>query len=156
MLQFKLLISIDYTDYTNNTQTTHIFNFIQFYYVYTVRFEISRLREGGGHGGGTMSGRWRRSKRPMAQADAHAHIPPLLPLTTSRKGLSNAISCWYCDCKITSFNELIFQFGRRHARFLFQFQSSVVVLLSVEHFISTLFFFFPVCSAVSSSFFLLD
>lgn len=71
-----------------------------------------------GHGGGTMSGRWRRSKRPMAQADAHAHIPPLLPLTTSRKGLSNAISCWYCDCKITSFNELIFQFGRRHARVL--------------------------------------
>lgn len=68
-----------------------------------------------------MPGRWRRSKRSMAQVDVHAHIPSLLPLTTSRKGISNAISCWYCDYKITSFNELIFQFGRRHARFLFQF-----------------------------------
>ncbi|XP_008437654.1 membrane-bound transcription factor site-2 protease homolog isoform X2 [Cucumis melo] len=63
-----------------------------------------------------MPGRWRRSKRSMAQVDVHAHIPSLLPLTTSRKGISNAISCWYCDYKITSFNELIFQFGRRALR----------------------------------------
>ncbi|XP_022995357.1 membrane-bound transcription factor site-2 protease homolog [Cucurbita maxima] len=65
-----------------------------------------------------MPGRWRLSKRPRAEADANARVPPLLPLSTSRKGLSNAVSCWYCDCKITSFNEPIFHFGRRHARVL--------------------------------------
>lgn len=98
-----------------------------------------------------MSGRWRLSKRPRAEADAHARVPPLLPLSTSRKGLSNAVSCWYCDCKITSFNEPIFHFGRRHARFLFRFSLSLVVFLSVEY----LIFVFTVCSSGSSSFFLL-
>ncbi|XP_022155332.1 membrane-bound transcription factor site-2 protease homolog isoform X2 [Momordica charantia] len=61
-----------------------------------------------------MAGRWRRIKR----ADVGAHTPPLLPLTTSRPRLSHTISCCYCDCKITSFNQPIFRFGRTHARLL--------------------------------------
>lgn len=100
-----------------------------------------------------MPGRWRRSKRSMAQVDVHAHIPSLLPLTTSRKGISNAISCWYCDYKITSFNELIFQFGRRHARFLFQFPTPFLMFLFVEQ--SVIIIFYCLFSSIVI-FFLLD
>ncbi|XP_050225099.1 membrane-bound transcription factor site-2 protease homolog [Mercurialis annua] len=52
----------------------------------------------------------------------------LLPLQTSSSSsssqtqnpcdLSNTISCWYCDYKITAFNSHLFRFGRRHAQFL--------------------------------------
>ncbi|KAA8537145.1 hypothetical protein F0562_029629 [Nyssa sinensis] len=40
----------------------------------------------------------------------------LLPLRVRR--LSNTISCWYCDFKISALNEPLFRFGRRHARCL--------------------------------------
>ncbi|KAK6233198.1 hypothetical protein SCA6_003271 [Theobroma cacao] len=31
---------------------------------------------------------------------------------------SNAVSCWYCDLKISAFNEPLFRFGRNHAAIL--------------------------------------
>ncbi|XP_027346730.1 membrane-bound transcription factor site-2 protease homolog isoform X2 [Abrus precatorius] len=44
----------------------------------------------------------------------------LLPLhaSSSTHHISNTVSCWYCDYKITSFNKPLFHFGRRHARIL--------------------------------------
>ncbi|XP_058101061.1 membrane-bound transcription factor site-2 protease homolog isoform X2 [Magnolia sinica] len=51
-------------------------------------------------------GRWRRSARAQT----------LLPLRTTH--LSHTTSCWYCDFKISTFNELLFSLGRKHARFL--------------------------------------
>ncbi|XP_061343770.1 membrane-bound transcription factor site-2 protease homolog [Gastrolobium bilobum] len=51
----------------------------------------------------------------------HTHDNTLLPLyasSSSSDNVSNTISCWYCDFKIFSFNKPLFQFGRRHARFL--------------------------------------
>ncbi|KAJ9183350.1 hypothetical protein P3X46_007215 [Hevea brasiliensis] len=45
----------------------------------------------------------------------------LLPLRTSEtriRRLSNTISCWYCDYKISALNAPLFGFGRRHARLL--------------------------------------
>ncbi|XP_065847928.1 membrane-bound transcription factor site-2 protease homolog isoform X2 [Euphorbia lathyris] len=44
----------------------------------------------------------------------------VLPLQTSgsrTRYLSNSISCWYCDYKISALNGPLFRFGRRHARF---------------------------------------
>lgn len=43
----------------------------------------------------------------------------LLPLhvSSSSHHISNTISCWYCDYKISAFNKPLFNFGRRHARF---------------------------------------
>lgn len=52
--------------------------------------------------------RFRRQARTRPQT--------LLPLRSSR--LSNTISCWYCDLKISRFNEPIYQFGQKYARFL--------------------------------------
>ncbi|XP_059656240.1 membrane-bound transcription factor site-2 protease homolog [Cornus florida] len=40
----------------------------------------------------------------------------LLPLRVTHQ--SNTVSCWYCDFKISFFNEPLFAFGRRHARCL--------------------------------------
>ncbi|XP_049348528.1 membrane-bound transcription factor site-2 protease homolog [Solanum verrucosum] len=40
----------------------------------------------------------------------------LLPVRVNR--LSNAVSCWYCDCKSSILNEPLFRFGRRYSRFL--------------------------------------
>ncbi|KAG9448066.1 hypothetical protein H6P81_014194 [Aristolochia fimbriata] len=40
----------------------------------------------------------------------------LLPLRSTR--LLHTISCWYCDFKISVFNEPFYSFGRRNARFL--------------------------------------
>ncbi|KAG8633815.1 hypothetical protein MANES_18G124500v8 [Manihot esculenta] len=45
----------------------------------------------------------------------------LLPLRTAEtriRRLSNTISCWYCDYKISALNVPLFRFGRRHAGFL--------------------------------------
>ncbi|RDX93863.1 Membrane-bound transcription factor site-2 protease-like protein, partial [Mucuna pruriens] len=46
--------------------------------------------------------------------------PTLLPLhaSSSSHGVSNTISCWYCDYKISLFNKPLFHFGRRYSRFL--------------------------------------
>ncbi|XP_057971621.1 membrane-bound transcription factor site-2 protease homolog isoform X2 [Malania oleifera] len=54
--------------------------------------------------------RWRRSVIGRRSSNA------LLPLRV--KHLSNTISCWYCDLKISALNQSVFRFGRRHARFL--------------------------------------
>lgn len=40
----------------------------------------------------------------------------LLPVRVNR--LSNAVSCWYCDCKSSILNEPLFGFGRKYSRFL--------------------------------------
>ncbi|XP_068666046.1 membrane-bound transcription factor site-2 protease homolog [Aristolochia californica] len=50
----------------------------------------------------------RRARRRRSQT--------LLPLSSTR--LSHSISCWYCDFKISVFNEPLFFFGRRNTRFL--------------------------------------
>ncbi|CAO2818922.1 unnamed protein product [Amaranthus hypochondriacus] len=52
--------------------------------------------------------RFRRQPRTRTQT--------LLPLRSTR--LSNTISCWYCDFKISRFNESIYQFGQKYARYL--------------------------------------
>ncbi|KAK9747764.1 hypothetical protein RND81_02G013600 [Saponaria officinalis] len=52
--------------------------------------------------------RFRRQTRTRGQT--------LLPLRFTH--LSNTISCWYCDLKITCFNEPIYHFGQKHSRFL--------------------------------------
>ncbi|EEF29670.1 protease m50 membrane-bound transcription factor site 2 protease, putative [Ricinus communis] len=57
-----------------------------------------------------------RRFRRFGRAQRHR----LLPLQTSETGiprLSNTISCWFCDYKITAFNSQLFRIGRRHARF---------------------------------------
>ncbi|KAJ0971771.1 hypothetical protein J5N97_019730 [Dioscorea zingiberensis] len=41
----------------------------------------------------------------------------LLPLRT-RHRLPNSLTCWFCDFKIYAFNDWLFSFGWRHARFL--------------------------------------
>ncbi|KAL2334187.1 hypothetical protein Fmac_015400 [Flemingia macrophylla] len=43
----------------------------------------------------------------------------LLPLhaSSSSSNVSNTISCWYCDYKISKFNRPLFHFGRRYSRF---------------------------------------
>lgn len=56
-----------------------------------------------------MEGRVRRFRR-------RARAQTLLPLRSTR--LSNTISCWYCDLKISSLNEPLYRFGQKHARFL--------------------------------------
>uniref|UniRef100_A0A803MFL9 Uncharacterized protein n=1 Tax=Chenopodium quinoa TaxID=63459 RepID=A0A803MFL9_CHEQI len=53
-------------------------------------------------------------RRFRRQARIRAHT--LLPLRSTR--LSNTISCWYCDLKISRFNEPIYQFGQKYARYL--------------------------------------
>ncbi|XP_077252291.1 peptidase M50 family protein isoform X2 [Tasmannia lanceolata] len=50
--------------------------------------------------------RARRTGRPQT----------LLPLRT--RHLFHTLSCWYCDFKISAFNDLLFSIGRKHARFL--------------------------------------
>ncbi|GMH02414.1 hypothetical protein Nepgr_004253 [Nepenthes gracilis] len=55
------------------------------------------------------------ARRLRRFARAHAHT--LLPLR-SRQRISNTISCWYCDLKISALNESIYIFGQKHARFL--------------------------------------
>ncbi|XP_021842917.1 membrane-bound transcription factor site-2 protease homolog isoform X2 [Spinacia oleracea] len=52
--------------------------------------------------------RFRRQARVRGQT--------ILPLRSTR--LSNTISCWYCDLKFCRFNEPIYQFGQKYARFL--------------------------------------
>ncbi|XP_074283982.1 membrane-bound transcription factor site-2 protease homolog isoform X2 [Silene latifolia] len=52
--------------------------------------------------------RIRRQSRTRAQT--------LLPLRSTR--LSNTLSCWYCDLKMTCLNKPLYHFGQKHARFL--------------------------------------
>ncbi|PIA37562.1 hypothetical protein AQUCO_03000260v1 [Aquilegia coerulea] len=44
----------------------------------------------------------------------------LLPIRRPqhRPSFSHTISCWYCDLKISAFNDFLFSFGRKHTRFL--------------------------------------
>ncbi|KAJ4982339.1 hypothetical protein NE237_033176 [Protea cynaroides] len=44
-------------------------------------------------------------------------VQTLLPLRATNR-LTNTISFWYCDLKITAFNEPLFYFGRKYARCL--------------------------------------
>ncbi|TKY58505.1 Membrane-bound transcription factor site-2 protease-like [Spatholobus suberectus] len=59
----------------------------------------------------------RRIRRFVPQRPSR---PTLLPLhaSSSSYSVSNTISCWYCDYKISSFNKPLFHFGRRYSRFL--------------------------------------
>ncbi|KAM0946052.1 putative membrane-bound transcription factor site-2 protease [Dioscorea sansibarensis] len=41
----------------------------------------------------------------------------ILPLRTGHR-LPNSLTCWFCDFKIYAFNDQLFSFGWRHARFL--------------------------------------
>ncbi|KAH7685818.1 Membrane-bound transcription factor site-2 protease protein [Dioscorea alata] len=41
----------------------------------------------------------------------------ILPLRTGHR-LPNSLSCWFCEFKIYAFNDRLFSFGWRHARFL--------------------------------------
>ncbi|KAK9268079.1 hypothetical protein L1049_010518 [Liquidambar formosana] len=54
------------------------------------------------------------SRRVMEGRRGRRLSQTLLPLHARR--LSNTISCWYCDFKISAFNQPIFRFGRRHVR----------------------------------------
>lgn len=53
-----------------------------------------------------------RRMRRWRTAQTHT----VLPLRVTH--VSNTISCWYCDLKISVLNEPLFRFGQRHARFL--------------------------------------
>ncbi|XP_059437142.1 membrane-bound transcription factor site-2 protease homolog isoform X1 [Corylus avellana] len=58
--------------------------------------------------------RVRRFGRGRTRSQARSPLP--LRITTTN--LSNTISCWFCDYKISALNEPLFRFGRRHARSL--------------------------------------
>ncbi|XWS57497.1 hypothetical protein CRYUN_Cryun09bG0179200 [Craigia yunnanensis] len=54
---------------------------------------------------------------------ARRHGAARLPLrasspSPSHRVIANAISCWYCDLKISALNEPLFRFGRKHAAIL--------------------------------------
>ncbi|KAG8056003.1 hypothetical protein GUJ93_ZPchr0001g31562 [Zizania palustris] len=57
--------------------------------------------------GGVGVGRSRRRGRP----------PTVLPSSAVAPLAEHSVSCWYCDCKIYSFNDIIFNLGRRYARY---------------------------------------
>ncbi|KAK7360792.1 hypothetical protein VNO77_02807 [Canavalia gladiata] len=59
----------------------------------------------------------RRIRRFGPQRPTHNTLLPL-HVSSSSNHVSNIVSCWYCDYKISSFNKPLFHFGRRHARFL--------------------------------------
>ncbi|XP_018817730.2 membrane-bound transcription factor site-2 protease homolog isoform X1 [Juglans regia] len=61
-----------------------------------------------------------RRVRRFGRARTRSQTPSLLPFRTTTvattPNLSNTISCWYCDYKISILNQPLFRFGRRHAR----------------------------------------
>ncbi|KAK7386609.1 hypothetical protein VNO78_26943 [Psophocarpus tetragonolobus] len=59
----------------------------------------------------------RRIRRFVPQRFSHRTLLPL-NASSSSHNVSNTISCWYCDYKISSFNRPLLQFGRRYSRFL--------------------------------------
>ncbi|KAK9989550.1 hypothetical protein SO802_029789 [Lithocarpus litseifolius] len=66
-----------------------------------------------------MEGRRMRRFGRGVHSNTRSHSPSLLPLhTTPNPNISNSISCWYCDYKITALNQPLFRFGRRYARVL--------------------------------------
>ncbi|KAL6842699.1 hypothetical protein ACP4OV_027543 [Aristida adscensionis] len=58
----------------------------------------------GGPGPGT--GRGRRRGRAAAA----------LPTSSSALRTDHSVSCWYCDCKIYAFNDILFNLGSKYAR----------------------------------------
>ncbi len=59
-----------------------------------------------------------RRIRRFARGNSRSQTRSLLPIRTTLPNVSNTISCWYCDYKISALNEPLFRFGRRHARIL--------------------------------------
>ncbi|KAF5204364.1 Membrane-bound transcription factor site-2 protease-like protein [Thalictrum thalictroides] len=64
-----------------------------------------RARRSYGGGGGRSTSNTTTSVLPIRRPQ---HLP----------SFSHTISCWYCDLKISAFNDFLFCFGRKHARFL--------------------------------------
>ncbi|XP_062161299.1 membrane-bound transcription factor site-2 protease homolog isoform X4 [Alnus glutinosa] len=62
--------------------------------------------------------RVRRFGRGRTRSQARSLLPLRTAAITSTANLSNTISCWFCDYKISALNEPLFRFGRRHARSL--------------------------------------
>ncbi|KAK9130279.1 hypothetical protein Sjap_010766 [Stephania japonica] len=57
----------------------------------------------------------RRVRRSSRRGSSNA----VLPLQNrNHQLLSPSISCWYCDFKVRALNDLLYTFGRKHARFL--------------------------------------
>ncbi|KAK1412720.1 hypothetical protein QVD17_34190 [Tagetes erecta] len=56
-------------------------------------------------------------RRPVRRPGGGTPSRSLLPLRRVSR-FSNSISCWYCDFKTEVFNEPLFQFGRKHFRWL--------------------------------------
>ncbi|KAG2689428.1 hypothetical protein I3760_09G138400 [Carya illinoinensis] len=63
-----------------------------------------------------------RRVRRFGRGRTRSQTRSLLPLRTTTvataHNLSNTISCWYCDYKISVLNQPLFRFGRRHVRSL--------------------------------------
>lgn len=91
------------------------------------------------------SGRGRTMEERRVRRYGRGQTNTLLPLRTAEtriRRLSNTISCWYCDYKISALNVPLFRFGRRHAGFLrvwfsigvgFTLTALVVVTLVIYH-----------------------
>nr|KYP55061.1 hypothetical protein KK1_001266 [Cajanus cajan] len=58
----------------------------------------------------------RRIRRFGPQRPTHRTLLPL-HASSSSHNVSNTVSCWYCDYKISMFNRPLFHFGRRYSRF---------------------------------------
>uniref|UniRef100_A0A0D9YCJ6 Endopeptidase S2P n=1 Tax=Oryza glumipatula TaxID=40148 RepID=A0A0D9YCJ6_9ORYZ len=63
--------------------------------------------------------------------------PPVLPSSAAARRAEHSVSCWYCDCKIYSFNDIIFNLGWRYARYMRAWFSagvyfSVVALVGIS------------------------
>ncbi|CAJ1942093.1 unnamed protein product [Sphenostylis stenocarpa] len=58
-----------------------------------------------------------RIRRSMPQRPSHRTLLPLHVSSSSSSNVSNTVSCWYCDYKISSFNRPLFHVGRRYSRF---------------------------------------
>ncbi|KAM0871241.1 hypothetical protein ACQ4PT_039518 [Festuca glaucescens] len=43
--------------------------------------------------------------------------PAALPSSAAANQTEHSLSCWYCDCKIYAFNDMIFNLGWKHARY---------------------------------------
>ncbi|XP_006644452.2 membrane-bound transcription factor site-2 protease homolog [Oryza brachyantha] len=73
----------------------------------------------------------------VGRSRRRGRAPPVLPSSSAADRTERSISCWYCDCKIYSFNDIIFNIGRRYAGYMRAWFSagvyfSVVALIGIS------------------------
>uniref|UniRef100_A0A0E0N046 Endopeptidase S2P n=1 Tax=Oryza rufipogon TaxID=4529 RepID=A0A0E0N046_ORYRU len=51
----------------------------------------------------------------VGRSRRRGRAPPVLPSSAAARRAEHSVSCWYCDCKIYSFNDIIFNLGWRYA-----------------------------------------